>query len=653
MATVFQRPMPAPPDTQTTTIPTRRRRRDSVEVIDVDELDDDIYQTHRAPEPGPSRPAQRRRLSVPSEIISLLDESDDDDIVITGARVRPASRTRLQSPPPRNLSFYVPPVPPVPHRYAGQTSLPMRRHAPSAAASPPVVRPNDQPFPFEANMHHQQPHSGLQLPPVRSEINQLPQLHNPRINNPDNLLPPRPLQPAPPSHHVPALGLGGALIAQNRARNQHQNQHRAHHPPYEPGGHSLLNRVGSGVRRIFGGPGLAPDGENPRNGVNFLALGNNFGFLDDPLQDADVDPDHMLALQLLAEDGGEGGFVGWDPAFNPAGAFIRSEMLRRRNNARGEESVPYRKEYTHPRPPEPGFTFDFAPKSPVEVIDVTSPVMTTKSAPIVIDDDEPVLDGADAGPSSTKLHPETPSKTNTHTLVCANCLGPLVLGSNLTPEDQKHRRIWGLRCGHLIDGKCFQEIGTPKNALVSQPTDAVVIADRKGKGKAKAVEEDDGSGEYQEPTKDEHEPEENMNSIRSRLRPRNTATPSTSTSHSFSSSSSSSSAQTTIKRSTKSKATQEQQLPPPEFLWSCPVIGCGLIHASIKVNGEWVSDRGESTHTSSSSSSGSRGGGRGRTRGGGGVGPGRPGWLEFLNADAGEGGGKAVRHARGAIPLFL
>jgi len=89
MATVFKRLLPAQADAQTTALPTLRRRRESVEVIDVDELDDNIYQTHRVPEPGPSRPMQPQRLSVPPEIISLVEESDDDDIAIVGPFVRP------------------------------------------------------------------------------------------------------------------------------------------------------------------------------------------------------------------------------------------------------------------------------------------------------------------------------------------------------------------------------------------------------------------------------------------------------------------------------------------------------------------------------------------------------------------------------------
>ena len=95
MATVFKRLLPAQADAQTTALPTLLRRRESVEVIDVDELDDNIYQTHRVPEPGLSRPMQPQRLSVPPEIISLVEESDDEDITVVGPFVRPRESSFL------------------------------------------------------------------------------------------------------------------------------------------------------------------------------------------------------------------------------------------------------------------------------------------------------------------------------------------------------------------------------------------------------------------------------------------------------------------------------------------------------------------------------------------------------------------------------
>lgn len=88
MATVFGVPLPALDDAQNMQARPQRRRADPVEIIDVDELDDDVYQTHRLQAPGPSRPTQRNRHSSSSEVISLVD-SDEEDLVVGSNNVRP------------------------------------------------------------------------------------------------------------------------------------------------------------------------------------------------------------------------------------------------------------------------------------------------------------------------------------------------------------------------------------------------------------------------------------------------------------------------------------------------------------------------------------------------------------------------------------
>ena len=58
-------------------IPQRRRAHDSIEVIDVDELDDEEIAALQ-------RPLQRRRIQPPQEsieTITLLDSDDDDEPV--------------------------------------------------------------------------------------------------------------------------------------------------------------------------------------------------------------------------------------------------------------------------------------------------------------------------------------------------------------------------------------------------------------------------------------------------------------------------------------------------------------------------------------------------------------------------------------------
>jgi hypothetical protein len=97
MATVFDLAMPALDDAQNSQARQQRRRADSIEIIDVDQLDDVLYQTHRPQAPGPSRPAQRNRFSSSSEVISLVD-SDEEDMVIRSNDVRPGKFSFISSP---------------------------------------------------------------------------------------------------------------------------------------------------------------------------------------------------------------------------------------------------------------------------------------------------------------------------------------------------------------------------------------------------------------------------------------------------------------------------------------------------------------------------------------------------------------------------
>ncbi|KAH9055504.1 hypothetical protein EDB87DRAFT_1640726 [Lactarius vividus] len=109
----------------------------------------------------------------------------------------------------------------------------------------------------------------------------------------------------------------------------------------------------------------------------------------------------------------------------------------------------YRIAYTHPYPPAPGFTHNFESPSPsVTVIDV---------------DEEPAPSDQPAGSNSTS--------ENMNTLVCARCLDPLVLGGSNMPEDERtRRRLWSLRCGHMLDGKCIAELMKPQPAPDIEPT---------------------------------------------------------------------------------------------------------------------------------------------------------------------------------------
>ncbi|CAK5268879.1 unnamed protein product [Mycena citricolor] len=208
------------------------------------------------------------------------------------------------------------------------------------------------------------------------------------------------------------------------------------------------------------------------------------------------------------------------------------------------EEVKYKTEWTHPARLEDGFVGDFAP---VETIDI--------------------VDEGEANETSTAL-------------ACARCSDPLLLGSNdnsLTPDEVRRRRVWGLRCGHVIDGKCLEELYKP----LEEEEAPVPPSKRKGKGKARARDrmeevdptdvEDDASGLLPAP-------------ISTRLRSRAMLGVAERSTH-------------TISRvpafrpkpKTKSKGRRARKpVVEAQHDWACPVLGCARGHRSDKINGEWV-----------------------------------------------------------------
>lgn len=307
----------------------------------------------------------------------------------------------------------------------------------------------------------------------------------------------------------------------------------------------------------------------------------------------------------------------------------------------GEDRAPlrrttheYRVAYTHPYPPVAGFTHDFESPSPsVSVIDV---------------DDEP-------GPSTKASGSSSPSKNNENfnTLVCARCSDPLVLGgSNMSEDERSRRRLWGLRCGHMLDGKCIDELmkprpapnleltGTevaaiepPSNGLQGQssstqsqdgtqsvvPGEAILSDGKspsrftKARGKARAIESPSQSSQPAEVTSDQTSFAEN-NSIRSRLRPRNNTGH---VDHIFSSSPTSSHTRAqrlhsssqrspatgnrsidanpyhNPKRRPKGKGKQKAMEPVilERYEWRCPVALCERLHLSLNIESRgWVMD---------------------------------------------------------------
>ncbi len=288
----------------------------------------------------------------------------------------------------------------------------------------------------------------------------------------------------------------------------------------------------------------------------------------------------------------------------------------------------YRVAYTHPYPPASGFTHNFESPSPsVTVIDV---------------DEEP---GPSGKPSITS--------ENVNTLVCARCLDPLVLGgSNMTEDERTHRRLWGLRCGHMLDGKCIAELMKPQPSPdMKIELSCAQFSDSKSRGRDSSVEKPfqigsqgldmDGTERLEmgpsasipkaigkaDAIERQYEPSQlavdggqlatfaENGSIRSRLRPRNMAGH---VAHTTSSSSASlrpsmrsssqhtsasvhptpslatmTSARPQTKRRPKGKG--KQKVMEPLILgrheWRCPVGLCGRLHLSLDIQTQgWVMD---------------------------------------------------------------
>ena len=246
----------------------------------------------------------------------------------------------------------------------------------------------------------------------------------------------------------------------------------------------------------------------------------------------------------------------------------------------------YKPVYTHPGKPAPGFTFDFAPSSETP--------SSSSSTSVIIVDDSP-------GPStsaSSSSHNDDPNTI----LVCARCMDALVTGDSMTGVEYARRKIWGLRCGHMLDGKCIEEImkPAPSAASIGNASDTSDVngkgkeavagdAPQLGKGKGKAVDasESDDQLDFLAPLVPP-----DSNSIRSRLRPRHHST----TSHAPPTDSSSLSQRVIhpsgrqLMGKGKGKGKVKASLVEAENHWRCPVAGCAKVHTSLLVDGKWIMD---------------------------------------------------------------
>jgi hypothetical protein len=271
---------------------------------------------------------------------------------------------------------------------------------------------------------------------------------------------------------------------------------------------------------------------------------------------------------------------------HPARPYAWQEILSRARHGRvRNQEEDYKPEYTHPGKPESGFTFDFAPPSSTEVS--SSHAKGKAAAPPVIIDLEADVE-TDISRTGSSGAPSSPGPSSFQTLlVCAKCLDPLVLGAGLVGEEVRTSKVWALRCGHLIDGKCLDFVGVPVTGHVDldKGNDAeegngkARALDIKGKGKAKALEELSSSAE--------------TNPIRSRLRSRANGHLPTSFSSPAPSSSRSTRilatppAQTLLGKRKRTSSSIKNKLEA-KHEWECPVAGCKRVHVSVHKEGVWV-----------------------------------------------------------------
>jgi hypothetical protein len=233
---------------------------------------------------------------------------------------------------------------------------------------------------------------------------------------------------------------------------------------------------------------------------------------------------------------------GHDPNIPPLPDFFPPLFTTYNRLGRFSESIPsmpknapeYKRTFTHPPKVAPGFTHDLASSGDVEDLSVA---------------------GASSGPSSSAVDT---------VLVCAKCLEPLVTGNVL---DDK--RLWGLRCGHILDGKCVRELMRP--------------ADVQGAGDTKSSTEITGKGKEMATMKPEQQdaaPLESGGTVTGntsrRLRSGRVVSAAT---------------------ASRSKGKQKQKVQEPNIErvheWSCPVSGCGRTHKTNLVSGTWKPDESE------------------------------------------------------------
>ncbi|CCA73603.1 hypothetical protein PIIN_07556, partial [Serendipita indica DSM 11827] len=150
---------------------------------------------------------------------------------------------------------------------------------------------------------------------------------------------------------------------------------------------------------------------------------------------------------LRATVGALGNLLGWG-ANNPDPPVYQDFF-------RAEEPIPirvpdapdYQVSFTHPNIPA-GFTADFEPVEP----DTITLDGSSDEGSLFNDETPSSRRKKGKGKAAREPTPE-PKPTTVLTLVCCSCRDSLMIGGE--------RRLYSLRCGHVLDEKCLWRVGTP------------------------------------------------------------------------------------------------------------------------------------------------------------------------------------------------
>ncbi|KAG5651617.1 hypothetical protein H0H81_008022 [Sphagnurus paluster] len=481
-------------------------------------------------------PAPTLQRTVP-ETISLLDSDEDDHV--QQRPVASSSRRRGQSSAP-DVRFTANTQQHTVSRRNARLFSPPPPATPGPSNPPPVPRLPRGLLSFASLPRR----PAAPSPPVVRPIEQ-------PLAFEQHLRPPSPPAAAPqhpnrhrrgaPRHiHIPSMGLGGALTA--------LNLHRRMPPDHDPDA-----------------------AQQPRN----LVWHHRVPRMPNLFERAGTTLQQQLRDMMQRVDDGDDE-LGFEHPFRLHRHIALAQgwggARREHHQQQQPEEGKYRPEYTHPTTPEPGFTFDFAPAA-----DAVSE--EDKSAPIVIDLSEDDVEAQS---------PQTASSVQT-ILVCAQCLDPLVQGGGLVGDEARRRKVWALRCGHMIDGKCLEVLGAPPQeeaeAEAEENTGSKGKGKGKGKGKAPVYSDDESDDDHADAHVQVQPAPENP--MRARLRSRSSTSASKSTSASTSTAPTASSTALGKRKRERAPPTAKRRLSAIHE-WSCPVAGCARIHASVHIAGAWV-----------------------------------------------------------------